>query len=380
MLTDLVEDGEKLPAGYEFGPAAEWIRELLRRGHHVTVYTLAKDIDAALTFYGPNLTIRVAKWRAWGTGKDLFAAERAQLTAMMKEDRCDLIHAHWTYEFGSAALASGIPTLVTIHDLPWNVLRFFKDKFRVAKLLVAYGVAFRGKYFTAVSSDAANHFRRYFTPWRRITVIPNGLSQDVFEIARQTPEKKDRTRTVFATVLRGWSARKNGGVALQAFHLLRSRLPNVDLIMFGTDYGPGEAAELWARQNGLTEGVTFSGRLPYRTLLAEVNQKVDVLVHPSLDEAFSMAALEAMALKKPVIAGENTAGFREMLDGGRAGVLLDVTDPKALADAMERLAQDAAYREQLGTLGFQHVSSTYRIEAVFDAYEKKYREILATYV
>ena len=115
----LVEDGDKLPRGYLFAPAADWVMELMERGHQVTLYTPpSREIDSPTTFCGNGLRIRIAKLRACGTGRDFFRSERDQLTRMMIEDRCDLIHAHWTYEFALAAIASRIPTLSTIHDPP----------------------------------------------------------------------------------------------------------------------------------------------------------------------------------------------------------------------------------------------------------------------
>jgi hypothetical protein len=56
--------------------------------------------------------------RAW----DLFAQERAGLERAMREDPCDVVHAHWTYEFALAALASGQPTLVTARDWAPTIL------------------------------------------------------------------------------------------------------------------------------------------------------------------------------------------------------------------------------------------------------------------
>ena len=374
-MRDLVDGGERLPVGHEFGPASDWVRLLLKRGHHVTVYTMSKDIEKAEVYHGNGLTIRIAKERSWNTGKDLFGAERRQLTAMMKEDQCDVIHAHWTYELALASLASNLPTLITVHDLPWNVLRFFKDKFRTAKVMVAYAVALRGQHFTAVSTDAAKHFHRYMAPWRTITVVPNGLPDAVFNLAEQHPAGP-RGALAFGTILQGWSARKNASVALEAFGKVRSQHHGVTLHMFGTDYEPGGNAQQWATARGLADGVVFVGKLPYSELLPRISREIDVLVHPSLDESFSMATLEAMALKKPVIAGKNTPGVREVLDYGSAGILLDMTDANALASAMLRLVSDPVYLAKIAALGYERASSTYRLEVVFAQYEGMYERVL----
>ena len=223
-----------MPPGYQFGPSADWIQELMKRGHHVTVYTTSREIDTPKTFCGESIRIRIASQRLSGCGRDLFAVEREQLKQMMAADRCQLIHAHWTYQFALAALASGLPTLITIHDHPWKVLGYFRDMHRVARLMMAYEVAWRGKHFTAVSEGAARHFQRYLKPGMEIAVVPNGLPDAVFALARE-PLRNSRNTTVFATILQGWSRQKNPKVLLKSFARVQREMRTAQLLMFGVD-------------------------------------------------------------------------------------------------------------------------------------------------
>jgi glycosyltransferase involved in cell wall biosynthesis len=375
LLRHLVDHGDHLPHGYQFAPSADWVQELMNRGHHVFLYTTAREIDAPRTFRGDCITIRIARQRCSGTGRDLFALERNQLKEMMLEDRCQVIHAHWTYQFALAALSSQIPTLITIHDLPWKVLSHFRDFHRAARLLMAYQVALRGEYFTAVSKDAASHFQRYLNPRARITVIPNGLPDSVFKLGARS-KRKDGGAIRFASVLQGWTRLKNAQAALKAFGIVRSEFPNAEFHMFGLDYEQGGPAQQWAIRNGLNTGVTFIGPLKYEELLARVATDVDIVVHPSLNEAFSMTALEGLALKKVFIAGRETSGMQEMLDLGNSGILVDVTNPSAIAEAMVRVARDNTFREQVAQRGFDRASSLYRLGAVISQYEAQYSSIL----
>lgn len=375
LLRHLVANGEKLPSGYLFAPSADWVQELMRRGHHVTLYTTAQGIEEPMTFSGEGLSIRIARRRPKGAARDLFAVERRQLRQMMMEDRCQVIHAHWTYEFALAALASGIPTLITIHDHPWKVLAYFRDMYRVARLLMAYRVAFRGSHFTAVSEDGAAHFRRYFRPGANIKVIPNGLTDALFEKGRQSAPNRNEAIT-FATILQGWTRLKNAATALRAFQIVSRRVPDARLLMFGLDYEPGGPAQQWAIEQNLDHGVTFQGPLPYHNLLTRLRDDVDVLVHPSLNETFSMTALEGMALKRPVIVGRDTPGMRQMLGNGDAGVLVDMKHPSELAEAMIRLAEDASFRSRVAQNGFDRASSLYRLDTVITQYETLYRSLL----
>jgi glycosyltransferase involved in cell wall biosynthesis len=373
-LRPFVANGEKLPPGYLFAPAADWVKELMKSGHSVTLYTTAQQVSSPITFHGSDLRIRIASQRASGTGRDFFALERGQLKEMMVEDRCDLIHAHWTYEFALAAIASGCPTLITIHDHPWKVLRHFRDGHRAARLLMAYMAAHRGKHFTAVSSGAASHFRRYIRPGKKIEVIPNGLSKAIFALGRH-PQRRVDAEVTFATVLQGWSRLKNASTALRAFAIVRREIPDAGLKMFGTDFEQDGPAQQWALANGLAENVSFAGVLPYEELWGRIEKEIDVVVHPSLNETFSMTVLEAMALKKPVVVGLNTSGMREML-GEESGCFTNVTNPEVLARSMLCLAKDANLRDQMATHGYERASKFYRLDIVTRRYEEMYKEVL----
>lgn len=346
---------------------------LLQRGHRVTVYTLSEDIQKAETYRWGDLTIYVGPCRTRHLARNFYRQEIDWLRHTIADTAPPFVHAHWTYEFALGALRSGIKTVTTIHDLPWNVLRYYRDPHRAVRLLMAYEVAARGDHFTAVSEDAAAHFRRYLKPRAEITVIHNGLASHRF-VPETAPAAQTKGCT-FATVLQGWSRRKNPYVALRAFDLVRRAAPDSRMLMFGVDYQPGGPAHRWAVEQKINAGVTFVGPLLYEDLLTRVRSQVDVLVHPSLDESFSMAALEAMALHKPVLAGASTPGVREVLNYGEAGVLVNMRDPVELAAAMIQLGRSPLQRRRVGDAGYEHASSIYQLESVVTKYEALYRSM-----
>lgn len=90
-----------------------------------------------------------------------------------------------------------------------------------------------------------------------------------------------------------------------------------------------------------------------------------------------MSVIEAMALGIPVIGGARSGGVPWTLAEGRAGLLVDVSSPEAVAGAMERLASDVAAREDWGSRARSHVERRFHIRAVADAYESVYSELLS---
>lgn len=89
-------------------------------------------------------------------------------------------------------------------------------------------------------------------------------------------------------------------VAIEAFSLFREKHPDAQLEIIGT--GPEtDAIQSLVRRKGLSQNVTFSGRLP--TLL-DVYARIasaTALLHPALHEAFGQVCLEAVALGTPVV-------------------------------------------------------------------------------
>jgi glycosyltransferase involved in cell wall biosynthesis len=81
-----------------------------------------------------------------------------------------------------------------------------------------------------------------------------------------------------------------------------------------------------------------------------VNAMADLVVIPSLMEAVSLSALEAMASGKPVIATE-VGGLPEIIKDEVTGLLVPPRDPTALADAIVRLHSDYSLRNSLASQG-----------------------------
>jgi glycosyltransferase involved in cell wall biosynthesis len=146
--------------------------------------------------------------------------------------------------------------------------------------------------------------------------------------------------------------------------------------MFGEGYGIGEEAQLWATQRGIADGIEFRGKTPNQVLLAELHEEVDVLVHPSLNEAFSVTILDAMCLGKAIIAGAETPGVPEMLGGG-SGLVVHVRDRHQIAAAMKQIVDSPDLVPNLGAQARQRAAALYSSRRIIGLYEDVYREFSA---
>jgi glycosyltransferase involved in cell wall biosynthesis len=375
QFRDLLHPGswsDDLPQGTGGSPVNLLSRELLSRGRRLVIAALDPAVDDEVVLEGPNLKICFGPFRV-NRAHDFFAVERAFLLGVLRRERPDVVHAQWTYEYALAAQASGMRHVITAHDAPLNVLRHNFIPYRIARTLMAYRVLARAKRVVSVSPYVAMHLSRFMLYRGPRAVIPNGMPDRLF--ASREASRSESTPLTFASILQGWGGRKNGQVAIEAFGLVRRRHPEARLVLFGHGHGPGEEAEGWARSRGLADGVEFAGGLPHAALLDRLAREIDVLVHPALEEAQPMVLIEAMALAIPVVAGKKSGGTVWTLDDGRAGLLVDVTDPRAVAGSMERLAESGEERAAWGERGLELARRRFHIRSVADAYEEIYAEL-----
>ncbi|BBB48868.1 glycosyltransferase family 4 protein [Pelolinea submarina] len=372
MLASYVHRGKDLPAGYLFSPMATWVEELLHRGHQISLFTLAPEISKPQTFTGKQLTIHIGRYRTHRRARDFFKQERQDLLDDMQDDPVDVLHAHWTYEFALAALSSGYPVLVTAHDAPWEILRLHPHPYLIMRLLMAYQVCRKASVMSVVSPYLELNYRKRMLYRGQLEVIPNPVSDALFD----KPARVNRTRKViFASVLVGWAGRKNGQVLMEAFAKVHQQYPDSELWMFGDGHGPGQAAQRWAEAHGFTQGVQFRGQTPHPELLRELSEKVDILVHPALEESFGIAIAEAMALHIPVVGGKFSGAVLNTL--GEGGLLVDVRSSQEIADAMLILAKDPDLRFTLGRLGRERAKQHYSLNKTTSMYEILYQQILS---
>lgn len=365
---------EGLPTGQGGTPVNLLCRELLRRGQRLVVFTCTDEVEHELVLEGPLLRLCVGP-RGHRPARNFFRVARGYLAGAIARERPDVLHAQWTYEYALPVQRSGLPHLVTAHDAPWHIVRHNFIPYRIARTGMALRVISRASRVVSVSPHVAGHLRwlGYRGPDR---VIPNGLPEQAFERAAGRPAARAGRAPCFATVLVGWGGYKNGQVAIEAFARVRRRHRDARLLMFGHGHGPAEAAAQWAQARGLEPGIEFVGQVPYATLIERLAGEVDILVHPALEEAQPMALIECMAAGLPVIGGQRSGGVPWTLDGGRAGLLVDVRNVGAIAAAMTLLADDPAQRQRLADTGRAHVRHTFHVDVIADAYQALYQELL----
>ena len=213
---------------------------------------------------------------------------------------------------------------------------------------------------------------RLLLPSRRVTVISNGCP--VKEIAARTGDarrqasgtRRDGVARVFMAAT--MNRTKDHSSLVRAIDLLRQRKREVELVLAGgsTRESRQQAVEILIDELDLRDRVTILG---VRDDVPELMAASDVVVHASESEGFAMAVIEAMAAGVPVVASD-IPPCREALDDGRCGVLVPRRDPTAIADAIEKILDDAGFRKQMVDAAFERVSTTFDVANMAAGYRK----------
>src|SRR6185369_16564944 len=143
------------------------------------------------------------------------------------------------------------------------------------------------------------------------------------------------------------------------------------LVMVG-DGSERQNCEHRARCLGIYEQCSFVGKQPR---IVDYLSASDVLLLPSEQESFGLAALEAMACEVPVIASR-VGGLPEVVTDGENGYLSPVGDVDKMAADAARLLTDDKLRRSMGQHARESAIGRYRTDVVIPQYIEFYEQII----
>lgn len=149
--------------------------------------------------------------------------------------------------------------------------------------------------------------------------------------------------------------------------------PGAVFVLVGRDAGTLEECRARVLRDGLAQSFRFLGG---RTDVADCIRASDLFVHPSHEEGFSNAILEAMAGGKAVVAYD-VGGNPEAVRDGETGLLVPLRQPAALGDALTRLLADPARRDAMGEAGRRRAVERFSTERMAAEMEELYDTLMA---
>jgi glycosyltransferase involved in cell wall biosynthesis len=200
----------------------------------------------------------------------------------------------------------------------------------------------------------------------KITVIENGIDVQKFQHAKPVPRASVGISNGNCVLLyvASLQPRKDHINLLRAM----AHISDADLVLVGDGELRAQLERL-AEALGIARRVHFLGR---RKDVAELLKMADIYVHPPAFEGFGIAAAEAMAAGKPIVA-TNVPGLAQVL--GDAAVLVPPSDPAALAAQIAALVKSREDQERLANAAAQR-APIFSIESTVSSYIDLYRSLV----
>jgi L-malate glycosyltransferase len=352
-------------------PVGELAAALLSSFSDVEVLCVALStaIGSELESRSPRLSLRIVPSRKSGRARDAFKYERENIRRILVQERPDVIHAHWTYEYALASLATKLPTLITVHDWAPRILRYQPSPYRLVRLAMNVLSISLAPFLAAPSPYIRSLVRRNYG--RNPLLLPNLIADASLNGQSRAPSS---TPSSILAINNGFSKFKNVHTLLIAFQMLRSVMPSAQLTLIGSGYEPGGPAERWARENRLSESVSFYGPIERGELRGYFDQ-ADVFVHPSREESFGYVLLEAMSRGLPVVAGASSGAVPWLLRRGEAGVLVDVESAEDVAAGIYGLLTSGERWSTLSQAGLSR-ARTFAASSLAPAFYRSYEKVL----
>jgi phosphatidyl-myo-inositol alpha-mannosyltransferase len=335
MISYYLPSGSKIGVGYQ---VHELATELVRRGHHVDVFSDCPPVAGAT--YGHRHITSTGSLRTFRFALKL---RRVDFSSY------DVLHAHGDdYWLWRRRVRRHIRT---VHGSCFEEaihIRGFGEKLRMVLLGFSELLASLVADETAVVSPIT----RRWMPWVK-RIIPNGVDGRRFH---PDPEKRATQPTVL--FVGTWENRKRGKDLAAAFQRdVLPALPDARLEMVCRD-APADPGP----------GITILGEVS-DTQLTEAYQRAWAFCLPSDYEGFGIPYAEAMASGVPVVATPNI-GARYVTEDGAAGLVTPLGD---IGQRLLELLQNSAERETLSAAG-ERRATDFDIVTVVDSYESLYRQ------
>jgi glycosyltransferase involved in cell wall biosynthesis len=301
-------------------------------------------------------------FKIWGQVKELIVSEKI-----------DIIHAHGTRANSntfSSAKALKIPLIYTVHG--WS---FHPDQSPLVKLVRTWSERLLVKVANITlcvsHSNLADGKARFPMPNAR--VILNGINRTKFDPDQSYDDLRSELKILPDEIVVGYIARVTIQKDPLTFIKAISKVPD-DLKIKFLFVGDGD---LKAEVLSLTKKLELDHKiifLNFREDVPAILNCIDIYCLPSLWEGLPIGVLEAMAMRKAVIA---TAidGTKEIIIDRNNGVLIPVQSPESLAEAIKLLSVNEELRKNLGSAAEKTIVKHFNVEHMTRNIEKVYNTL-----
>jgi N-acetyl-alpha-D-glucosaminyl L-malate synthase BshA len=351
-------------------------KELAARGH--TVHFISSALPTRLTELNERVRFHEVEMMSYPLfeHQPYTLALATKMSKVAETENLDVLHVHYAIPHSISAILAReslkpnrrLPVITTLHGTDITLVGADRSYLPITR----YGIV-QSDGVTAISHYLKAATKEIFQ-FDEITVIPNFVCASDYQRhpvdeLRKTLAPNGESLLVHVSNFRPV---KRPVDCVEIFARVLKKVTNVRLVMVG-DGSERMNVEHRARCLNVYEKCSFVGKQPN---IVDYLSASDVLLLPSEQESFGLAALEAMACEVPVIASR-VGGVPEVVDDGQTGFLSEVGDIDKMAEDAARLLSDADFRINMGRRARELALSRYRTDIVIPQYIKFYESVLA---
>lgn len=334
---------------------------------YVLSFTDGPMIDSLNELGIPNMVIPTTKpfdIRVWKPVKKL-----------LKDQEIDLVHCHGSRAASNLlkpAKQCDIPLIYTVHG--WS---FHDDQSPLVKKIRIKSekyISDRTTLNISVSASNQETGKQSFGHYRS-TVVNNGINLDKFNPDGQYKDVRKELGiaegvTLVCCLMR-MTKQKDPMNMVRAFAGALKEEKDLHLLMAGDGELKEEAIEE-ANRLGISESVTF---VPFRSDVADVLHAADIFCLPSLWEGLPIGLLEAMGMRKAVIATD-VDGSREIVKNEENGLLIPPSNERELTAALLKIHKNPRLKEEMAKAALETVQRDYGVGQMVEKIESIYAKLL----
>lgn len=357
--------------------------ELAARGHQVHFITSSQPFrltgrEANIHFHEVSVsTYPLFEYPPYDLALATRMAEVADFYSL------DLLHVHYAIPHSVSALLASemieahslparrrrLPFITTLHGTDITLVGLDPSYLPITR----FGIE-RSHGVTAISAHLRDRTREAFGIEGEIEVIRNFVNCDLYTrkpdlVAEMRPRFADPGEHLFVH-LSNFRPVKRVLDVVEVFARVSQAMP-ARLMLIGD--GPDRsAAEHLALRHGVQDRIHFLGK---QDNVHDLLPLADLMLMPSQMESFGLAALEAMACGVPAIA-TRVGGVPELIDHGRNGMLFEIGDVAAMAEAAIALLSDSARLQQMSQAARRTAQEQFCTTRIIPLYEAYYQRVL----
>ena len=306
-----------------------------------------------------------------------------QLSSLIKRERVDIVHsqgARADFFARIAAKLASAPNVVS--TVPMPVEGF--DVHPIRKLIYIIFSRFSERFVDRfmVVSDALEKImiEKHGLEPQKVVKIYNGIETDEYcisdeEIAYRRSsfrKKSDLGENVPVIGVIGRLVWQKGfKYFIEAIPDVLKEFKDARFLLVGEGELEDEL-KMKSKKLKLEDKIIFTG---FMDDIRDVLASIDIFVIPSLQEGLPVVLLEAMAMKKPIVAA-NIEGIMEILENSVSGLLVPPRDIKALAEAVINLLKHQDKANQMGLAARRVVEERFGVDTMVQQVKKVYEELL----